>query len=85
MGRSGSTAGRTFGRGSATTQSLQIAENNHIPWCWKKVIKGEAWCQMGVAIFHNPRNAAATRSHELLLVWAGARLQSLVIGSSTDP
>ena len=32
----------------------QIPENNHIRWCWNKVIGGEAWCQMRVVICHNP-------------------------------
>ena len=50
--RGGSPDGRTFGRGCA--QSQQTPENNHIRWCWNKVIKGEAWCQMCVVIYHNP-------------------------------
>ena len=29
-------------------------ENNCIRWCWNKVVKGEAWCQMCVVSFHNP-------------------------------
>ena len=52
-GRSGFTAGRTFDRSCEATQSQQTPEKNHICWCWNKVIKGEAWCQMCVVIFHN--------------------------------
>ena len=58
-------------------------ENNRIRWCWNKVVKGEAWCQMCLVIFHNPSNAAATRSHELFLGLAGTRLQPLSISKST--
>ena len=29
-------------------------ENNHIHWCWNKDIKGAAWCQMCVVIYHSP-------------------------------
>ena len=36
------------------TWSQQIPENSHILWCWNKVLKGEAWCQMCVVIFHSP-------------------------------
>ena len=36
------------------TWSQQIPEGGHIRWCWNRVIKGEAWCQMCVVIFHNP-------------------------------
>ena len=36
------------------TWSQQTAENDHIRWCWGKVVKGEAWCQVCVVIFHNP-------------------------------
>ena len=36
------------------TWSQQTPENGHICWCWNKVVKGEAWCQMCVVIFHNP-------------------------------
>ena len=36
------------------TWSQQIPENSHIHWCWNKVVKCEAWCQMCVVIFHNP-------------------------------
>ena len=36
------------------TWSQQTPENGHIRWCWNKVVKGEAWCQMCVVIFHNP-------------------------------
>ena len=60
-------------------------ENNHICWCWNKVVKGEAWCQTCIVIFHNPWNAAATRSRELFLGWAGTQPQSLGISSSTVP
>ena len=42
------------------TWSQQTPEDSHICWCWGKVVKGEAWCQMCVVIFHNPWNAAAT-------------------------
>ena len=36
------------------TWSQQTPENGHIHWCWNKVLKDEAWCQMCVVIFHNP-------------------------------
>ena len=36
------------------TWSQQTLEGSHIRWCWGKVIKGEAWCQMCVVIFHHP-------------------------------
>ena len=36
------------------TWSQQTPENGYIRWCWNKVVKGEAWCQMCVVIFHNP-------------------------------
>ena len=36
------------------TWSQQTPENGHIRWCWNKVVKGEAWCQMCVVIFRNP-------------------------------
>ena len=36
------------------TWSQQTPENCHICWYWNKVVKGEAWCQMCVVIFHNP-------------------------------
>ena len=36
------------------TWSQQTPEGGHIRWCWNKVIKGEAWCQMCVVIFHSP-------------------------------
>ena len=49
------------------TWSQQTPENGHIRWCWNKVIKGEAWCQMYVVIFHDPRKAAATLSREHFL------------------
>ena len=81
-GRSGSTVGRTFGRGCAATQSQQTPEKNHICWCWNKVINGEAWCQMCVVIFHSPRKAAAMLSRELFLGRAGTWLQSRGTGSS---
>ena len=35
------------------TWSQQTPENGYIRWCWNKVIKGEARCQMCVVIFHN--------------------------------
>ena len=54
MKRSGSTDGRTFGRGCEATWAQQNPENGHIRWCWNKVVKGEAWGQMCVVIFHNP-------------------------------
>ena len=28
------------------TWSQQTPEGGHIRWCWNKVVKGEAWCQM---------------------------------------
>ena len=31
-----------------------IKENNHIHWCWNNIVKGEAWCQVCIVIFHNP-------------------------------
>ena len=52
-------------------------ESNHLRWCWNKVVGGEAWCQVCVVTYHNPRNAAATQLHELSLGWAGTWLQSL--------
>ena len=39
---------------TVAAQSQQTPENGHIRLCWNKVLKGEAWCQMGVVIFHNP-------------------------------
>ena len=36
------------------TWSQQTPENGHTRWCWNKVVKGEAWCQVRVVIFHNP-------------------------------
>ena len=36
------------------TWSQHTPEKGHIRWCWNKVINGEDWCQMCVAIFHNP-------------------------------
>ena len=36
------------------TWSQWTPESGHIRWCWNKVVKGEAWCQMCVVIFHNP-------------------------------
>ena len=36
------------------TWSQQTPEGGHIHWSWGKVIKGKAWCQMCVVIFHNP-------------------------------
>ena len=36
------------------TWSQQTPEGRHIRWCWGKVVKGEAWCQMCVAIFQGP-------------------------------
>ena len=53
MGRSGSTVGRTFGRGFEATWDQQTPENSYIHWYWNNVVKGEAWCQMCVVIFHN--------------------------------
>ena len=41
-GRSGSAPGTTVGTDCVTTQSQQTPENDHIRWCWNKVIKGEA-------------------------------------------
>ena len=35
-------------------RSQRTLENNHIHRCWNKDVKGEAWCQMCVVIFHNP-------------------------------
>ena len=35
-------------------RSQWALENNHIHWCWNKDVKGEAWCQMCVVIYHNP-------------------------------
>ena len=62
----------------------QTLENNHIRRCWNKVVKGDAWCQMCVVIFHNLWKAAATRSCELFLgrlapscsLWASVTAQS---------
>ena len=34
-------------------RSQWTLENNHILWCYKKVIKSEAWCQMWLVIFYN--------------------------------
>ena len=49
-GRSGSPAGRTFGRGRAATQSQQTPENNHIGWCWNKVaVKSGARCVLSLS------------------------------------
>ena len=48
----------------------------------EQVIKGEAWCQICVVIFHDPGSAAATLYWELFLGWAGTQPQSLGIGSS---
>ena len=36
------------------TWSQQTPEGSHIRWCWNKIIKGEAWCQMCDVISHNP-------------------------------
>ena len=36
------------------TWSQQTPEGGHICWCWGNVVKGEAWCQICVVIFHNP-------------------------------
>ena len=36
------------------TWSKQTPENDHIHWCWNKVVKGKAWCQMCDVISHNP-------------------------------
>ena len=36
------------------TWSQQTLEGSHICSCWGKVVEGEAWCQMCVAIFHGP-------------------------------
>ena len=64
------------------TWSQQTPESGHIGWCWNKVFKGEAWCQMYVVIFHDPRKAAATLSRELFLGRAGTWLQSQDTGNS---
>ena len=32
------------------TWSQQTPEGSYIRWCWGKVIKGEAWCQMCVVV-----------------------------------
>ena len=85
-GRGGSSAGGTPGRGCVCHPKARpqwTQENNYIHWCWNKVVKGEAWCQMCVVIFHNPFNAAATLSCKLCLMRTGTQLQSLGIGSST--
>ena len=49
------------------TWSQQTPEGNHICWCWGKVIKGEAWCQMCVVIFHNPCSSCYT----ILITFSG--------------
>ena len=36
------------------TWSQHTLEGSHIRWCWGKVVKGEAWCQTCIVIFHNP-------------------------------
>ena len=36
------------------TWSQQTPEGGYICWCWNEVVKGEAWCQKCVVIFHNP-------------------------------
>ena len=36
------------------TWSQQTPEGGHIRWCWGKAVKGEAWFQICVVIFHNP-------------------------------
>ena len=51
------------------TWSQQTPEGGHIRWCWGKVIKGDAWCQMCVVIFHYPE---ALQLHYLANVfWGG--------------
>ena len=64
------------------TWSQPTPEGGHICWCWGKVLEGEAWCQMCVAMFHNPQNAAATLSRELFLGLAGTWPQSQGNGNS---
>ena len=78
MGSGGSLAGRIPHR----QRPQWTQENNHIHWCWNKIVGGEAWCQMCAVIFHNPRNTAAAPSRELSLGRAGTQPQSLDIGSS---
>ena len=53
-GKSGSTAGRHVVETVEATWSQQSLEGGHVHWCWGKVAKGEAWCQMCVVIVHNP-------------------------------
>ena len=64
------------------TWSQQIPEGGHIRWCPNKVVKGEAWYQTHVVIFHNPSNAAATLSRERFLGRAGTWPQSRGTGNS---
>ena len=50
-------AGRTFDRRCAAAPQAKVPVDpgeNHIHWCWNKDIKGEAWRQMRVVIFHKP-------------------------------
>ena len=54
MGKSGSTARGHLVETVEATWCQQTLEGSHILWCWGKVIEGEAWCQMCVAILHNP-------------------------------
>ena len=35
-------------------RSQWTLENNHIHWCWDEDVKGEAWHQMCVVIYHDP-------------------------------
>ena len=56
-GRGGSPAKRTLDKvcvGPPKARPQWTQENNHIRWCWNKVVKGEGWCQMCVVIFYNP-------------------------------
>ena len=57
-------------------------ENNHIRWCWNKVVKGEAWCQVCVVNFHSPETLLLHNLRKLFLGRAGAQRQSLGISSS---
>ena len=45
---------KDFVRGCEVTWYQQTQENNRICWYWNKVVRGEAWYQMCVVIFHNP-------------------------------
>ena len=54
MGKSSSTARGHLVETVEATWSQQTLEGSHIHWCWGKVIEGEAWCQMCVAILHIP-------------------------------